>query len=25
VFVKAGSGQWTRVGEFPVARQLNGN
>jgi len=25
VFVKAGSGQWTRVGEFPIARQLNGN
>ena len=25
VFVKAGSGQWTRIGEFPVARQLNGN
>jgi hypothetical protein len=25
VFVKAGAGQWTRVGEFPVARQLNGN
>jgi hypothetical protein len=25
VFVKAGSGQWTRVGEFPVARQLNGD
>ena len=25
VFVKAGSGQWTRVGEYPIARQLNGN
>jgi hypothetical protein len=25
LFVKAGSGQWTRVGEYPIARQLNGN
>jgi hypothetical protein len=25
VFVKAGSGQWTRVGEYPIARQLTGN
>lgn len=25
VFVKTGSGQWTRVGEYPIARQLNGN
>jgi hypothetical protein len=25
VFVKAGSGQWTRVGEFPIARQLTGD
>jgi len=25
VFVKAGSGQWTRVGEYPIARQLTGD
>ena len=25
VFVKEGSGQWTRVGEFPIARQLTGD
>ena len=25
LFVKAGSGQWTRVGEFPIARQFTGN
>lgn len=25
LFVKAGSGQWTRIGEFPIARQLTGN
>jgi hypothetical protein len=25
LFVKAGSGQWTRVGEFPIARQLTGD
>ena len=25
VFVKAGSGQWTRMGEYPIGRQLNGN
>jgi hypothetical protein len=25
VFVKAGSGQWTRLGEFPIARQLTGD
>ena len=25
VFVKAGSGQWTRVGEHPIARQLIGD
>jgi hypothetical protein len=25
VFVKAGSGQWTRVGEYPIARQLTGS
>ena len=25
VFVKAGSGQWTRLGEYPIARQLTGN
>jgi hypothetical protein len=25
VFVKAGAGQWTRVGEYPIARQLTGN
>ena len=24
VFVKAGSGQWTRVGEYPIARQFTG-
>jgi hypothetical protein len=24
VFVKAGAGQWTRVGEFPIARQFTG-
>ena len=24
VFVKAGSGQWTRVGEYPIARQFSG-
>ena len=22
VFVKAGSGQWTRVGEYPIAREF---
>jgi hypothetical protein len=25
VFVKAGSGQWTRIGEYPIARQLTGD
>ena len=25
VFVKAGSGQWTRVGEYPIARMLTGD
>ena len=25
VFVKAGSGQWTRLGEYPIARQLTGD
>lgn len=25
LFVKSGSAQWTRVGEYPIARQLNGN
>ncbi len=25
VFVKAGAGQWTRVGEYPIARQLTGD
>jgi hypothetical protein len=25
VFVKAGSGKWTRVGEYPIARQLTGD
>jgi hypothetical protein len=25
LFVKAGSGQWTRVGEYPIARQLTGD
>ena len=25
VFVKAGPGQWTRVGEFPIAREFTGN
>ena len=25
VFVKAGPGQWTRVGEYPVARELTGS
>jgi len=25
VFVKAGSGQWTRVGEYRIARQLTGD
>ena len=25
VFVKAGSGQWARVGEYPIAHQLTGN
>lgn len=25
VFVKSGTAQWTRVGEYAVARQLNGN
>jgi hypothetical protein len=25
LFVKAGSAQWVRVGEYPIARQLNGN
>ena len=25
VFVKAGSGEWTRVGEYPIARQLTGD
>ena len=24
VFVKAGSGQWTRIGEYPIARQFAG-
>ena len=25
LFVKAGSGQWTRVGEYPIARELTGS
>jgi hypothetical protein len=25
LFVKAGSGQWTRIGEYPIARQLTGD
>ena len=25
VFVKAGAGQWTRIGEYPIARQLTGD
>ena len=25
VFVKAWSGQWTRIGEYPIARQLTGD
>lgn len=25
LFVKAGSGQWTRLGEYPIARQLTGD
>lgn len=25
LFVKAGSGQWTRVGAYPIARQLTGD
>jgi hypothetical protein len=25
VFVKAGSGNWTRIGEYPIARQLTGD
>jgi hypothetical protein len=24
LFVKAGSGQWTRIGEYPIARELTG-
>jgi hypothetical protein len=24
VFVKAGAGQWTRVGEYPIAREFTG-
>ena len=24
VFVKAGSGQWTRMGEYPIAREYTG-
>jgi hypothetical protein len=25
LFVKAGSGQWTRVGEYPIAREFTGS
>jgi hypothetical protein len=25
LFVKVGSGQWTRIGEYPIARQLTGD
>ena len=25
VFVKAGAGQWTRVGEYPIAREFTGS
>lgn len=25
LYVKSGSAQWTRVGEYPIARQLNGD
>jgi hypothetical protein len=24
LFVKTGSGQWTRIGEYPIARELTG-
>ena len=24
LFVKTGSGQWTRIGEYPIARELAG-
>jgi len=25
VFVKAGPGQWTRLGEYPIAREFTGS